>query len=140
MQLADGSMARIKRLEELPNHVSLAIKSFKIRNEGSKQNPMFVPEIEFYDGVRAAELLLKYTGDIGASRSGEDVVGMVGDIVDMIDSARRRSNQREKRESVIEADAEVEVVEATFVDNANVGRPEISAGGEVVNNIEQEDE
>lgn len=140
MALADGSMARIKRLEELPAHVSMAIKSFKIRNEGSKQNPILVPEIEFYDGVRAAELLLKYTGDIGTNRVGDDVVGAISDIVDMIDSARRRSNQREKRESVIEADAEVEVVEATFVDNANVGRPEISAGGEVVNNIEQEDE
>lgn len=139
MQLADGSMARIKRLEELPNHVSMAIKSFKIRNEGSKQNPLFVPEIEFYDGVRAAELLLKYTGDIGAGRAGDDVVGMIGDVVDMIDSARRRSNERQKAERTIEADAEV--TEVTFVepDNANVGRPDISADREVVNDIEQED-
>lgn len=36
MQLADGSMARIKRLEELPNHVSLAIKSFRIKKRRVK--------------------------------------------------------------------------------------------------------
>lgn len=126
MQLADGSMARIKRLEELPNHVSMAIKSFKIRNEGSKQNPLFVPEIEFYDGVRAAELLLKYTGDIGAGRAGDDVIGLVGDVVDMIDSARRRSNERQKRDSTIEADAEITDVTFEEPDNANVGRPEIN--------------
>lgn len=139
LQLADGSMARIKRLEELPAHVSMAIKSFKIRNEGSKQNPMFVPEIEFYDGVRAAELLLKYTGDIGAGRAGDDVIGLVGDVVDMIDSARRRSNERQKRDSTIEADAEITDVTFEEPDNANVGRPEINntIEGEV-NNIEQE--
>lgn len=92
--MAGGSMVRIKQLNEIPDHVGLAIKSFKIRNEGTKEIPILVPDIEFYDGVRAAELLLKYTGDIGNKSSGEDVAGAVRDIVGMIDGARRRNNER----------------------------------------------
>lgn len=57
----------------------------------------------------------------------------------MIDSARRRSNERQKRDSTIEADAEITDVTFEEPDNANVGRPEINntIEGEV-NNIEQE--
>lgn len=107
--LAGGNMVRIKQLNELPDHVGMAIRSFKVRNEGTKELPILVPEIEFYDGIRAAELLLKYTGDIGNKSNSEDVAGAVKDIVNLIDNARRRNN--DKKHKVLE---EVNVIDTEF--------------------------
>lgn len=110
--MAGGSMVRIKQMTELPDHVALAIKSFKIKNEGTKEFPILVPDIEFYDGVRAAELLLKYTGDIGNKSNSEDVAGAVRDIVGMIDTARRRNADKKPKEL-----EEVNVIDTDFVES-----------------------
>lgn len=111
--MAGGSMVRIKQMSELPDHVALAIKSFKITNEGTKEFPILVPNIEFYDGLRAAELLLKYTGDIGTKSGGEDVAGTVRDIVGMIDRARRRNNEHSSKSKALE---EVNVIDTEFIE------------------------
>lgn len=113
IDIGNGEHVRIRQLSELPDHVGLAIKSFRLRNVGSSKQAVLVPEIEFYDAMRASELLLKYTGDIGSKSTSDEILGMAGSIADMIDRARRRSNSIE---SVEEAAAiEEGVVESEFI-------------------------
>lgn len=134
--MAGGSMVRIKQMGEIPDHVALAIKSFKIRNEGTKEFPILVPDIEFYDGVRAAELILKYTGDIGNKNGGEDVASTVRDIVGMIDKARRRNNERSSSSKALE---EVNVIDTEFEEASSSKDETDTEFIEEVDNIEQED-
>lgn len=92
IQLADGSTVRIRGLDELPENVAAGIKKISfhsvgmIKGEDGVKRPIMIPDIELHDGVRAAELLLKYTGDIG-SKKGDDTGQIDASVVKTINAA-----------------------------------------------------